>query len=84
MTQVRLELDDYTKQVLDVVKGKFGLNNRNDALNKFAKLYGSEFVEPQPRKEVLEYLDSTFNNHLKKHPRRKMTMKQLDSLLGLQ
>jgi hypothetical protein len=84
VTQVRLELDDYTKQVLDVVKGKFGLSNRNDALIKFAQLYGGDFVELQPKKEVLDYLDATFNAHLQKHPRRKMSLKELDALLDLQ
>ncbi|MCH8519809.1 MAG: DUF2683 family protein [Nanoarchaeota archaeon] len=47
MTQIRLEADNYTLRVLDVIKGKYGLKNRSEALKKFAKEYGEDFVEPE-------------------------------------
>ena len=47
MRQARINLDEYTTRVLDVVKGRYGLKNREDALNKFVREFGEEFVEPQ-------------------------------------
>jgi len=83
MTQVRLDVDEYTLRVLDVVKGKFGLNNRSEALNKFAIEYGAEYVEPLPNEKFLKELDKTFEEHVKKHKARKMSKQQLKKILSL-
>lgn len=65
MTQVRLELDEYTLRVLDVVKGKFGLKNRADALKRFVNEYGNDYVEPIFNEEYLNELNSIVDNHKK-------------------
>ncbi|MBU0758313.1 MAG: DUF2683 family protein [Nanoarchaeota archaeon] len=83
MTQARFELDDYTARVLDVIKGKFGLKNRNEALQKFAIEKGSEYVEPTPNPMVLKELDAISEAHMKKYGRRSMTDKELDRILSL-
>lgn len=82
MTQARLKLDSYTMRVLDVIKGKHGLKNRSDALNKFAEEQGYNYAEIKVDEEVLKELDKTCENHIKKHKNRKMTEKELDKLLG--
>lgn len=81
--QSRLEMDDYTARVLDVVKGKFGLKNRSEALNRLAQECGPGYVEPVPDEMVLRELDAVYEDHKKKHPNRKMTDKELKNLLGL-
>jgi hypothetical protein len=81
--QTRFELDDYTLRVLDVIKGKFGLKNRDEALRRFALENGSEYVEPLIDEAILTELDVTYEEHLKKHKNRTMTEKELDKLLGL-
>ena len=83
MTQVRLELDEYTIRVLDVVKGKLRLKNRSEALKRFALDNGSSFVEPEVNEDALREIDAVFTEHRRKYGLRKMTMKQLDTLLGL-
>ena len=83
MTQARVEMDDYTTRVLDVIKGKFGLKNRSEALKRFALENGSSFVEPAVNEDALHEIDAVFTEHRRKHGLRKMTMKQLDTLLGL-
>lgn len=83
MTQVRLDLNEYTIRVLDVIKGKFGLKNRTDAVNIFAKLYGEDYADPIVNELVLREVDAVYETHIKKKNRKPMTMKELDSLLEL-
>ena len=83
MAQARLELDPYTVRVLDVVKGKFGLKNRNEALKKLVDEHGPAYAEMRIDEQILQELDRTVADHAKKHKLRKMTEQQLDILLGL-
>ena len=83
MIQARIEMDDYTARVLDVVKGKYGLKNRSEALNKLALEAGNEYIELAPNETVLKELDAIYENHKKKHGNRKMTDHELIKLLGL-
>ena len=81
--QSRLEMDEYTARVLDVVKGKFGLKNRSEALNRLTKECGSIYVDPQPNELALRELDVIYEDHKKKHRNRKMSDKELKVLLGI-
>jgi len=83
MTQSRLELDPYTARVLDVVKGKFGLKNRNDALRKFVEEHGEGYAEMRVDERVVREMDAIYAGHVKKHKGRKMSEQELDKLLGL-
>jgi hypothetical protein len=81
--QARFELENYTVRVLDVVKGKFGLKNRSEALNKLISDIGSSYVEPVADENVLRELDAVYEDYKKKHPNRKMSDTELKKLLGL-
>ena len=81
--QSRLEMDEYTARVLDVVKGKFGLKNISEALNRLTKECGSIYVDPQPNELALRELDVIYEDHKKKHGDRKMNDKELKVLLGI-
>jgi hypothetical protein len=83
MPEIRLEIDDYTARVLDVVKGKFGLKNRSEALNRFAIEKGSEYIERKPSEMVLREIDAEYSSHIKKHGLRSMSKEKLDEILGL-
>lgn len=83
MIQARIEMDDYTARVLDVIKGKFGLKNRSEALKKLALEAGNEYIELAPNEMVLKELDVLYESHMKKHPNREMTNVELKKLLGL-
>lgn len=84
MTQARLVLNEHTTRVLDVVKGKFGLKNRSEALNKFVKEEGDKYIEPKVDEFVLNELDAIYNEHKKNYPNRRMTTKEVDVLLGFE
>ena len=83
MTQARFELNEYTTRVLDVFKGKHGLKNRQEALNKFFEEYGQELVEPEIKEKLIEELDKIIAEHKKKYGNKTMTMSELDKVLGL-
>lgn len=83
MTQARFELDEYTTRVLDVVKGKYGLKSREEALNKFVREFGEEFLEYPVSEEYLSKLDSIVAEHEKKYGKRTISEKELDDLLEL-
>lgn len=83
MSQARLNLSEYSARVLDVVKGKYGLKNREEALNRFIEEYGNDFLEPHVNEQYLKELDTLVEDHQKKNSGRTMTLKELDNLLEL-
>lgn len=87
MTQARFELNDYSVRVLDVIKGKYGLKNRNEALNKFIKEHGENYVEPEIEfpQEVVKHFNNVVKEHKTKYGNkpRPMSMEEVDKLLGL-
>ncbi len=76
-------MDEYTARVLDVIKGKFGLKNRSEALKKLALEAGNEYIGIVPNEKVLRELDGIYESHKKKYGNRTMTDKELRKLLGL-
>lgn len=83
MIEARFKLDDHTKRVLDVIKGKYGLSNRNDALKQLVELEGDKYVEPTANESVLKELDEEYETHKKKHKNRRMDDKELRGLLNV-
>ena len=83
MIQARFELNEYTARVLDVIKGKFGLSNRSEALNKLAQECGTEYVEPVANESVLRELDAISARHKKKYGNRAMSDNELKELLEI-
>ena len=82
--QFRAEIDDYTNRVLGVVKEKYGLKDKSDALKKFADMYGESFIEKEAKEEFITKVLNTVKEHHKKYPHRRMTLKELDKMTGLQ
>ena len=81
--QLRAEIDDYTNRVLGVVKEKFGLKDKSAALNKFAEMYGDELVEKEVKEEFIARVLGIVDEHHKKYPNRRMTLKELDEMTGI-
>ncbi len=80
MTQMRFTLNEQTTRVLDVIKGKYGLKNRNDALSQFVKAHADDYIEPLIDEMVLRDIDKTYNQTPKS---RKMTREGLQRHLGI-
>ena len=80
MIAARVELEDYTNKVLNVIKAKYGLLDKSQALNKFALMYGEEFVEFEPKDEYIKKAIAIKDNYLKKYGKKKMSIEELDRL----
>ena len=84
MTQVRLELGDYSLRVIDVVKGKHGLKNRSDALKLFVREQGLQYMQPEiklPDAELAE-VDEIIAD-AKENGAVKMSLSELKNHMGL-
>ena len=77
---MNVKVKDYTGRVLGVVKEKYGLKDKGEALDKFAEMYGDEFIEREVKEEVIKEIFESCNRHIKKYGFRKMSLKELDKL----
>lgn len=56
MVQSIITLKERSDRVLTIVKGKYGLKNKSDAMNFIIEQYEQELLEPQLRPEYAEKL----------------------------
>jgi len=77
---MNLKAEDYTNRVLGVVKEKYGLNDKSQALNKFAEMFGEEFVDQEVKEDVIKEIIASCDRHIKKYGFKTMTTKELDQL----
>lgn len=84
MTSMNIAVNEYTNRVLGVVKEKFGLKDKGEALNKFADMFGEEFVDKEVKDEVIKEIIKGCEAWEKKYKfKRKMTIEELDKLCGI-
>ena len=57
MVQSIIDLDEREDRILNIVKAKFGLKNKSEAVALIAKIYEDSFLEPELRPEYLENLE---------------------------
>lgn len=81
---LRANISVYANRVLGVIKEKFGLKDKSEAINMFAELFGEEFVEHEVKEEVIKDMIKSCEQHIKKYGYRKMTIKELDKLCDIQ
>jgi hypothetical protein len=77
MIDARVSLNEYTNKVLAVVKAKYDLKDKSEALNKFVEMYGSEEVEPEVKEEYVKKILEIEEQHLKKYGFRHTSIKDL-------
>ncbi len=80
MISARVELDDYSNRVLGIIKIKFGLKDKSEALNKFIELYGEEIMEKEVNEEYIKKIIDITKKHFEKYGNKKMTLQELDKL----
>jgi len=78
---MNIKVSDYASRVLGVVKEKYGLNDKGQALDKFAEMYGEEFVEPEVREEVIREVINSCDRHIKKYGFRSRSVKDLRKII---
>lgn len=59
MVQSIIDLNENEDRVLNIVKAKFGLKNKSEAVSMITKIYEESFLEPELKPEYLEDLEKT-------------------------
>ncbi|MBU2496577.1 MAG: DUF2683 family protein [Nanoarchaeota archaeon] len=54
MPKAIVELDERANRVINIVKAKYGMRDKGEAINKIAEEYGEEMLEPKLRPEWVE------------------------------
>ena len=67
MVKAIVDLDDHANRVINVVKAKYGLQDKSEAINTIARQYEEEILEPELRPEFIEKLKK-----IEKQPTRKI------------
>ena len=80
MISARVELNDYVNRVLGVLKIKYGLKDKSEAINKFVELYGENVMEREASEQYAKKVIEITERHFKKYRNRKMTIAELNKL----
>lgn len=83
MVLARISLNDYSNKVLNMVKIKFNLKDKSEAINKFVDLFGENIVEKQANDEYVKKIIDIEKEHINKYGNKKMSLKELDELCGV-
>ena len=78
---MNLKATEYTSRVLGVVKEKYGLTDKGQALNKFVEMFGDEFVDMEVKEEIVKEVIASCDRHIKKYGFRSRTTKDLRKLI---
>jgi len=54
MVQAIININDETNRILNIVKAKFGLKDKSQAINIMAYQYSGEILEPELRPEYIK------------------------------
>ena len=79
----RVELGDYANRVLGIIKIKYGLKDKSEALNKFIEIYGDNILEREATEEYVKKVITISNNHFKRYGFKKMSLQELNKLSGV-
>ena len=74
---MNVKVKDYTNRVIGVVKEKYGLKDKGDALDKFAEMYGDDFVDLEVREDVIRDVINSCDRHFKKYGMRSRSIKDI-------
>jgi len=74
MVQAVINIEENTNRVLNIVKAKFGLKDKSQAINIVVNEYEENFLEPQLRPEYVDKLNKIMKG---KH----VSRKELDEAL---
>ena len=56
MVQSIINMEENEDRILNIVKAKYGLKNKSQAIAMIIKIYSESFLEPELRPEYLERL----------------------------
>ena len=56
MVQSIIDINEHEDRILNIVKAKFGLKNKSQAVALILKIYSDSFLEPELRPEYIDKL----------------------------
>ncbi|MBI4174377.1 MAG: DUF2683 family protein [Candidatus Aenigmarchaeota archaeon] len=77
MVKAIIDIDEHANRIINVIKAKYGLQDKSQAINTMARQYEEEVMEPELRPEYIEKLKK-----IEKQPARKV--KNFAKEFGLQ
>ena len=57
MVQAIIKISERTNRILNIVKAKYGLKDKSEAINAMAEEYENDIMEPELRPEYVEKLN---------------------------
>ena len=54
MVQAIINLNEYEDRILNIVKAKYGLKNKSEAIALITKIFEENFLEPELKPEYIE------------------------------
>jgi hypothetical protein len=79
MVQAIINIKENTNRILNILKAKYGLKDKSQAIDLMAKEYEHEILEPELRPEYIEKAKEI----MKEKPVRVGTPKDLRKIMGL-
>jgi hypothetical protein len=76
----RIKLNNYSNRIFSVVKSKYDLKDKSEAINKFAEIYGPFEMDLEVKEEYINKLKDIKKKQLIKYGFKKMTQKELDKI----
>lgn len=61
MVSAIINIQDHTNRVLNIVKAKYNLKDKSQAIDMMAKIFEDEMLEPELRPEFIEDAKRTMN-----------------------
>ena len=49
-----MNISDHANRILNLIKAKYGLNDKSEAINKMAEEYEAQILEPELRPEFIK------------------------------
>ena len=59
MVQAIIDIEDRTNRILNIVKAKYGLKDKSQAIDLMAREYEEDIMEPELRPEFVERIKKT-------------------------
>ena len=79
MVQAIINIKEKTNRILNILKAKYGLKDKSQAIDRMAEEYEQEILEPELRPEYIEKAKKI----MKEKPIRIGTPKDLRKMMGL-
>lgn len=56
MVQAIIDIEDHTNRILNIVKAKYGLKDKSQAINLITEQYEDQILEPELKPEYIQKL----------------------------